>query len=775
MTLKPISAAIMLAAAASAWAVPASFKTQGMNVDIEFYSPTIVRVTKTLPGVANNQPSFAVIKTPDKVAVKRSDRGNGVVSLASDSVRVDINTLTGAIDFFNANGMELLKNKDYGTSFTPFRDGRFDRHKVRESFLLTPEEPIYGIGQVLDGAFNRRGQQHHLQNENTFTYSPYFMSPTKGYAVYFDNYSISDFNDNRQDLSYEAIGDASDYYFLYGPTPDGIIADVRELTGDTPMLPLWAYGFFQSRERYSTQQESIDVLKTFRKQGVPIDVMIQDWRYWPEWHGTDSTWNGHCFDPQRFPDPKGWADAIHALNGKLMIVTWPGTGPLTPHFKAQAAKGHIINFDTFPPNHGVRVYDVYSPESRDIFWNSLDKGVFSVLDNDGWWLDSTEPDHNNVKFDDFFHVTEAGTFQSVKNAFSMMQSKNINEHQRAKRDDKRVVILTRSGFIGQQRYGSNTWSGDVQSTWEELQRQIPAALNFTIMGIPHWNSDTGGFWGGPWKNKGGFDNPEWGEFYNRWLQFSTFCPMMRSHGTGIVREIYNFGKEGDPVYDAQKRMLKLRYRMLPYNYSLSWDVSANDGTFMRPLFMDFGADANTYKVGNQYMWGRNILVTPVTQYQAKTWPVYLPAGTKWYDFWTNETVDGGRTVDKEVELDMLPLYVKAGTVMPFGPDVQYSTEKPWNNLEIRVYPGADGSFTLYEDEFDNYNYEKGAYTTIPFNWDEKNRTLTIGKRSGEYKGMIKNRKFRIAVMDSSKAKSGDMQQTAVKTVSYSGKPVTVKL
>lgn len=747
--------------------------TQGMDIEVAFYSPSIVRVYKTPEGNPYEKKSLIVVKSPEQTPVEFSENGKNI-RMKTAEMQVELNPLTGGVYFYDAKGKELLKDKDYGTSFAPKEDAGTASYQVRGSFLLEKDEPVYGVGQVMDGKLNRRNSMHHLQNENMFTYSPYFMSPVKGYAVYWDNYSISDYMDAPQELAFTSLGHCADYYFMYGGNADGIIANVRDLTGKAPMLPLWAYGFFQSKERYHTQEENLGVLKKYRELQIPIDCMIQDWRYWPEYHQTDSAWNSHSFDPERFPDPKGWADEIHKLNAKLMIVAWPGFGPKTEQRKELDAKGMIINFDTWPPQSGARPYDVYNPEALDIYWKYLNKGIFSHIGNDGWWLDSTEPDHINRKESDYDLPTHLGSYRSVKNAYSVMHNSGIATHQKALNKDKRVVILTRSGFIGQQRFGSNTWSGDVVSTWDMLEKQIPAALNYTLMGIPNWNSDIGGFFAGRWNEGGGAKNPEYQDLYVRWMQFGTFCPMMRSHGTELPREIWNFGKRGEWCFDAQEKMLNLRYRLLPYIYSTSWDVSHNDGTFMRALVMDFPSDKKTYDLGGEYLFGRSLLVVPVTKPAVTEWEVYLPEGAAWWDFWTNEKQQGGKTVNRGVTKDMLPLYVKAGSILPFGPKVQYSTEKSWDNLEIRVYPGADGTFTLYEDENDNYNYEKGAYATITFRWDDAARRLTIEDREGNFPGMLQNRKFKVILVNR-KSGAGDGPLKGGKTVRYSGKKISVKL
>lgn len=745
-----------------------SSQSRGMKIEINAITPEIIRVLKYPVGTDPEIESLVVIKKAEDIDVKIFNEGNKKV-LQTKYLKISLDTLSGVVEFRNGKN-DLLLSECF-TSFTP--ENKKEYYNVRTGFLIEPEEPIYGIGQVMDGKFNRRGSKHHLQNENMFTYSPYFMSPTKGYAVYSDNYSIQDFIDNDQILEFSQLGVSSDYYFIFGNTPDKIIAGIRELTGHAPMLPLWAYGFFQSKERYKTQQEVLEVLKRYRKLGVPIDVMIQDWRYWPEYEGTDSLWNAQRFDEERYPDPQKWIDVIHKEHGRLMIVTWPGFGPKTPQYQTQDSLGHLLPFHTWPPASGALPYDVFSDEARDIYWKYLDKGIFSYIGNDGWWLDSTEPDHIDVKPQDFEASTAKGEYKTVKNAYSLMHNRGIAEHQKNQNKDKRVVILTRSGHIGQQRYGSNTWSGDVVSRWEVLKNQIPAALNYTIMGIPNWNSDIGGFFAWDWKDENGNMKTGFPELYTRWAQFGAFTPMMRSHGTDLPREIWNFGEPGDKYFDAIADAIKLRYRLLPYNYSTSWDVSSNDGTFMRPLFMDYPDDPNVYDIGNEYLWGRNILVSPITDPEPNNWKVYLPAGNDWWDLNSNYRLEGGQSIDISVDIATIPLFVKAGSIIPIGPDVQYSDEKAWDNLDIIIYPGTDGTFTLYEDEFDNYNYEKGMYSTITFNWDDDQRIITIREREGDFPGILKSRKFNFKIVENARA-GEESNPTKNKTVKYNGKQKIIR-
>ena len=733
------------------------YNTQGINVDISLLSPDIVRVVKSPEGTDRKGPDLVILKVIGKTDF-RVDQHKNEVTISTEKVEVKTDLETGEILFNTANGKSLLREKPYGTQFSAIKDGPNDSYNIRQGFLLDKDEAIYGLGQQQTGKMNQRNQILPLQNWNMKVCIP-FVQSVKGYGIYWDQYSISEFVDNPQEMSMQSVGIKADYYFMYGGNADGVIAQMRKLTGQSPMLPLWAYGFFQSRERYQNQFETLDVVKQYRKLGVPLDCIIQDWQYW----GRDSLWNLMDFNPETFPRPLEMVDSVHQMNAKFMIVTWPGFGPLTPQYKELKDKNLLINFDTWPPKSGTKPYDVYSAEARDIYWRYLNNGIFSK-NVDGFWLDSTEPDHINVKESDYDQPTILGTFRSVHNAFPLMTVGGVYNHWRGETSDKRVVILTRSAFAGQQRYGANTWSGDVSSDWGTLRRQIPGALNFSLSGNPYWNSDIGGFFAGRYNAGGGAKNPDFQELYVRWMQFAAFTPMMRSHGTDIKREIYQFGKRGEWAFDVQEKYINLRYSLLPYIYSTSWDVSKNNGTFMRALVMDFSQDKNVWNIDNEYMFGQSFLVNPVTEKGKEEQDVYLPGGSDWFDFWTNEKTTGGITVTKKTMIDIIPLYVKAGSIIPFGPKVQFATEKKWDNLELRIYPGADGTFTLYEDENDNYNYEKGAYTEILLTWNNDTKTLTIGNRKGNFKGMLKNRKFTIKRID------GD-----TKTITYKGKEIKLKI
>ena len=759
--------------------------TQGMDIEIQFVSPEIVRVVKAPEGRSFTKKSLSVVKSPESMSVTTEKKGE-TVSLKSNAVRVDFNVETGRISFFDKQGKALFTEKDYGAQFTPFNDAGNQTFSVRQAFLLDKDEAIYGLGQQQVDDLNQRNHKHFMRQRALYASVPIIQS-TKGYGMFWDNYSPTTYTDNPQEMSFDSeVGECMDYYFMYGGNADGVIAQIRDLTGQAPMYPLWTFGFWQSRERYKSQQETMEVVDKYRELGIPLDGIIQDWQYW----GPNSNWNSMNFDNPEFPDPQKMIDHVKKKNAKIMISIWASFGPDTNPYKDLEKIIALFNFKTWPADGGVKVYDAYNEKARDIYWKHLNKGLFSK-GIDAWWTDSTEPDHLDVQERDFDIPTAMGTYRSVVNAFPLMSNKGVYEHQRAVTSDKRVYLLTRCAFAGQQRYAANTWSGDVMCNWETFRKQIPTGLNFSLSGIPYWNTDIGGFFN--WPYHGGAENKAYHELYTRWFQYGTFLPMQRSHGSGVKKEIYNLGKKGDWVYDSEEKYINLRYALLPYLYSTGWQVTDNAGSFLRALFMDFNEDKKVHTISNQYMFGKAFLVTPVTRNmyvfsdkeqwkdpyedfsKTGTQDVYLPKGTKWFDFWTGEVLNGGQMVTKEVPIDIIPLYVRAGSIVPFGPKVQYSTEKKWNNLEIRIYPGADGEFVLYEDENDNYNYEKGVYSTIKFTWDDANRTLNIADREGTFPGMLKSRKFNIVVVDKENGTGSAQSTKFTKSVSYGGKKKSVKL
>jgi len=789
-------------------ALPSGVKvaTPETDVALQWYAPDIVRVTKAPSGAVYNPSSLAVTARPAAVKVSCSETADSVFVI-SGKLRVAVSKSNGVVKFSDKKRRPIGAEAAAAT-FTPATDAGRATYSPAQSFVMLPGEEIYGLGILQNGKMSQRGENRQLYPANTEDGIPFFQS-NRGYGIYWDNYSTTGIADSGDAVTFSSeVGDGVDYYMIYGGDADGVVAGVRELTGDVPMAPLWTYGFHQSRERYKSQEEIVDVLRRYRQDGVPVDGMIQDWQYW----GSNYSWNAMEFLNESFPDPKGMLDKIHAGNAHCIISIWSSFGPMTKPYRQLDEKGLLFDLETWPQSgcslwppkmdypSGVRVYDCYSREARDIYWENLRR--IHDLGMDAWWMDSTEPDHFGWKTEDFDHKTALGTYRSVRLAYPLMTVGGVYEHQRASADTARVFILTRSCTFGQQRYGANVWSGDVVSTWDMLRRQVPAGLNFSLTGNPNFNSDLGGFfcgsYNGAWEGKPAYENPAFRELYVRWTQFGVLTPMMRSHGADSPRELYFYGSAGEPVYDALVDAVKLRYRLLPYIYSTAHDVSAHRSSFMRALLMDFPTDKKAAASASQYMFGKALLAAPVLKANytpevirndadanagwdkntgrtnlsgldnvdfTARYPhtVYLPAGTDWYYLHDGSRYSGGADITLDLCLSDNPIFVKAGSILPLGPDVQYAEEKPWDNLEIRVYPGADGSFTLYEDETNGYNYEKGIFSEIDFKWADRSRTLTIDRRKGEFPGMLQQRRFNIVLPDGTS-----------RTVEYNGRKQTVK-
>lgn len=788
---------------------------QGTLVEVTFFSPSIVRIQKTFSTPKPAKKSLSVIMNPQTTQVEYFTENN-ITTLSSSLMSVRVSGTS--IEFLDENGQTLLKEGDYSFSLDPNAPANTGTSvqdtpaaevldvPACQTFLIDGDEPIYGLGILQEGRMDLRGTNRRMIQSNTDDYCNIIQS-IKGYGLFWDNYSPTTFASDRNSFAFKSEhGGMIDYYFIYGKTDlkadanaDGVVAGIRQLTGTVPMHPLWSYGFMQSRERYKSSDELLGVLNRYRADGIPIDCMIQDWQYW----GDNYHWNAMEFNAPGFSNPESWISDIHSKHARLMLSIWSSFGPKTSQYQELNSKGLLLDFQTWPQSalpdwpprmdhpSGVRPYDTYSADARNIYWNHL-KPLFD-LNIDGWWMDSTEPDHHDFKESDLDLATAMGPLRQVRNAYPLMAVGGVYDSQRITDDSRRVLILTRSAFAGQQRYGANTWSGDVQSSWASLRAQVPAGLNFALTGNPNFNSDLGGFFANAY-NESYMDetatrNPLYQELYVRWMQYGIFCPMMRSHGTEVPREIYYYGGSGQPVYDALVGAVKLRYALLPYIYSLAHEVNASNGTFQRPLIMDFKADKKVWNIGNEFMFGHSLLVAPVLNAQytteravpfsksglskvdfsnSKEFSVYLPAGSKWYSWDNIKMYNGGQTVTINTMLNTVPLFVKAGSIVPIGPDVQYSTEKPWNSLEIRVYAGADGEFTLYEDEGDGYDYENGAFSTIDFQWIDRLNMLIIKPREGRFPGMLEKRNFRIVLYSNGVMKSP-------RQVTYKGNRVIVRL
>jgi alpha-D-xyloside xylohydrolase len=900
----------------------------GQNVRVQFYSPATVRVTKWPDGGTPDKVSLSIIQKDLPALSLRLEENAEAATIASPLLSVRVRKSDGTIQFLAAGGQSVLAERGPAL-FSPCPIQREKRaFAALQVFALTLQEGVYGLGQHQSGYMNYRNRTVKLVQSNTDAVTPFLIS-TAGWGILWDNYSKTMFADGRAGASFwSEVADNIDYYFFYGPSMDQVIAGYRALTGQAPMYGKWAYGYWQSKEHYHTGAELTGVAEEYRKRKIPIDNIVQDWNYW----GDNSLWGAMSFDETRYPHPKEMLDLLHKLNFHVMISIWPGLGPASPIHKDMERHGYLYSPVGWA---GFRYYDAYNPAANDLYWQYADKGLFSK-GIDAWWMDSTEPDIVNAltKESEEYEMKRVednhlGSFARYLNPYSLLITESVYQHQRAETDRKRVYILTRSTFAGQQRAAATTWSGDIGASWEVYRKQIAAGINHSMSGIPYWTFDIGAFslgcQGGVFSNGG--KDPAYQELYTRMFQFGTFAPIFRAHGSETPREIWEFG-EYVPVLVTFDN---LRYRLLPYIYSLAWQVTHNGYSIMRGLPMDFPADPTAHSIGDQFLFGPAIMVSPVTGYmyhrppentvlitpehfrtkdgkpgidvkyycdnEFKTlcretvepdinlnwytgWPsfitgpkfsirfegklipsgtgkyrfnmksfgprrvyldgkeiahnydsmeshtvpielqagkeydfvfetsnavlgafraqmywktpaiyareavaeprakarsVYLPAGTRWIDFWSGETLEGGPIISAGAPIERIPLMVRAGSIVPLGPFVQYAAEKPADPIELRIYPGAGGAFTLYEDEGDNYDYEKGAYSTIEFRWDDARRELTIGARQGTFPGMIEKRTFQIVLVRKSHGTGVEITEAPDKVITYTGRRKTVAL
>lgn len=681
-------------------------------------------------------------------------------------------------------------------------------YRVSQCFTLAPQEAIYGLGQYQNGVFNYRGNRVNLVHANREIANPVLLS-TRNYILYWDNYSKTVFSEKQGIASFSSeVGDGVDYYFVYGKDMDDAVAGFRRLTGEVPMLPKSAFGFWMSKERYKSFDELVGVVAEYRKRRIPLDNIVQDWQYWGEDMGL---WNSMNFDTVRFANPKEVIDRLHRdYHVKLTVSVWPGVGKKTGIYQAMDSAGALFDVPTWA---GYKVVDIYNPKAQEIFWQYLNTGLYSK-GVDSWWMDATEPSFKDGLYQskqEYWSksagMTAIGLFSRYLNTYSLVLSGMMYDHLR-QQSNKRVSILTRSAFAGQQKYGTSTWSGDIYASWEVFRNQIPAGLNLCMTGLPYWTTDIGGFRvisqekggtqgtgeigsfqgegggsdGGGYKN--GLRDSAYLELYTRWFQFGTFCPMFRAHGTEVPREIWHFGEPGSLYYEAQLQMIRLRYSLLSYIYSSAWQVTSSGATMMRPLVMDFTGDERTFEEAGSYMFGESLLVHPVTRpmfYDRKgkiarpdvSVPVYLPRheGKYWFDFHSERYYPAGDTVNYEALLDVIPVFVKAGAIIPRDRPASYAGEGDSREMEIVVYAGNDARFTLYEDDNETYDYEKGIYRAVDMCWNEKQRTITFSEVRGLFKPAFSQQTFHIKVIFPGKdgkvvTKSGQVE--------YSGKELKVK-
>lgn len=741
---------------------------QGVYINISLINDSVLHVTKS-PDLQYRSDSLVVLVHNTAPSVCQLEKRNKHLLLTTSKVMVDYHEVTGIISVSRLDGRPLISEQS--VTFTPRKDGPFDSYTVKQSFMLSPDERIYGLGQIQNGRLNQRGQHFRLLNENMKICIPMFLS-SKGYALYWENYSPTDFDDDTRATSFTSTGRAIDYYVLVGNDVASAQRALFDLTGHVSMPALWNLGVWQSRERYTSSRELLDALKRLRSLRVPVDCMVQDWQYW----GDNMHWNAQRFLNPAFADYQQMIDSVHALNAKLMVSVWPDYGPDTEQYCHLQALEKLLPGKSFPNDVESRVYDAFDSYARRYYWHQLYNGLLRY-GVDALWLDSTEPDYSGNEADLDF-VTGAGrTWRSLRNAFPISTVWGVyNSHRHEPSlTNKRVSILTRSAFMGMQRTGAFVWSGDIEASWHTLARQIPAALNASISGIPLWNSDTGGFWVRDFE--GGCQNPAYRRLFARWTQFSTFTPMLRFHGTNTPREIWNYGSEGDSegTYDNILRYIRLRYRLLPWLYAQTHQLCKDGTLLMSALPVGYPADFQTADIIDEYLFGQSFLVAPILKDRAEGRQIYLPVGNDWIDFWTGETLKGGQWLYKQASYNVIPLYVKAGSILPWGPDVQYSTEKKWDDLEIRIYPGADGDFTLYEDAFDGYGHENGQSSEIRFHWDDAACKLTVAKREGSYPGMLAKRTFRVVLVTPEQPLADGHATVYQKSIIYDGTSQTIEL
>jgi alpha-D-xyloside xylohydrolase len=739
--------------------------------------------------------------------------------VATASLAITVDRKTGAIRYFDGEGRLLAREPDRGGKWlTPVEVYRnrfsnseaaatadgidgvrvsaadservLDRHafQAKLELVFAEDEALFGLGSHEEGYGNLRGRSRELYQHNLKAVVPCFVS-TRGYGVLIDCYSLMSFHDDALgSYIWADVVDELDYYFIQGEQFDDLTRGYHALTGRVPMPPKWFFGYAQSKERYVNAKELVDTVGEYRRRGIPLDLIVLDWKSWPDGGG----WGQKSLDPVRFPAPKELTAELHAMGARLMVSVWPSMTGDGADRREMLENGLMLGNQS--------TYDAFQDEARQRYWEQANRGLFSN-GIDAWWCDCTEPfesdwrgavkpePHERIRV----NTEEAKRYldPGYISAYSLLHAGGVYQGQRGVSEDKRVVNLTRSSYAGQHRYGTTTWSGDICATWETLRRSIPEGLNFCAAGEPYWTVDIGGFFirNDPslWFWRGDYDagcrgltdgsarvpDPEdngctdlgYWELYTRWLQYAVFLPMLRSHGTDAPREPWRFGEPGSAFYDVIVDYIRLRYRLLPYIYSVAAQVTLNSWTMMRPVALDFPEDLRTHDLVDQYMFGPAMMVCPVTvpmYYARDSRPindvarsriVYLPAGAEWYDFRTEAWFPGGNPVEALAPLDVIPVFVRAGSIVPMGPSMQYVSEIRDAPCEIRVYCGSDGVFPMYEDEGDNYNYEEGGYSIVTLRWSEGHGELDISARVGAFDGMQMRREFRIVFISRSGRKS----------------------
>jgi alpha-D-xyloside xylohydrolase len=718
-------------------------------------------------------------KTPSPYQVAENKKE---VIITTAKLKIRVNKATNAITYTDLKGNIITAEDSDNKTITPATIAGINTYNVSTQFTSPQNEGLFGLGcHPLDSlSINYKGRNQELLIKYLTGAIPVLLS-TKGYGLLWDNYSASNFYGaeagNTKFKYVSESGKQVDYYFFYGPNFDHIIDLYRTATGRAPMFAKWAFGLFQSQDRYMSEDEIIGVKDNYRNNHIPVDVIVQDWYYWDP-----LPIGSHVMKPERYPHPKQMVDELHKANIHAMISIWPVFGKGTPNYDALGKMGGLtdITWDNIVTHTNDTYYDAHNPKARELYWDQARDSLIKRYDWDAWWIDQCEPDNGALQDARRRSNFSIGKGIDYFNTYSLQHTKGVYEGWRRDIPGKRAFFLVRQSFAGEQRNASTLWSGDIECTFKDFKNQVPQGINACASGLPYWTSDIGGYHF-HWK-PADWSQPDKRELFTRWFQFGAFSPIFRIHGKG---ERALFSKNWD---DNTKAILldfdKLRYRLLPYIYSLAGRVTTDNYTMMRSLAFDFRNDSKVYGIPDQYMFGPALMVNPVTEQlytsadadrKAKARQVYLPAASKWYNFWTGELLEGGQTISAAAPIEILPLYVKAGSIIPMGPHMEYATEKPADNIELRIYPGADGSFQFYEDENDNYNYEKGQYATFTFAWDNNRKELRISDTKGKFPGMLRHRIFNIVLVDG-KHGSGQLEVVkADKRVVYNGSALVVKL
>ncbi len=726
-------------------------------VDVTVCGDAVIHVVASPDGPAVEHPKPWMLEAKEACpgAQFKFAQNDEVATITTSALRVGFSLRRGNVTFENAVGEPLLREGNaIPRTYEPTEANGEKTWRITDRFGLDAMEGVYGLGQHQSGLFNYRGATVELAQNNTDVAIPLLLS-TKGYGVMWNTAAYS-YVDNRfpLELKFTSVaGNSVDYYFIYGPEMDRILHEYRSMTGHTPMLPKWSYGLFQSKDRYVSLDQIEQIAGRYRAEHIPLDAMVQDWFWWKA--EGDPVFNAN------YHDVPADLQKLHDEHVHAMISVWGLFDPKSENY------GIMTEHHWDVP--GAHVYDATNPAARDFYWKNLAGPIFG-MGWDAFWLDSAEPEEYWPHMGDGMlrnKMLAIGNGAEYTNVFPLMHTLGIQEHWKAANDEKRVFLLTRSAFLGQQRVGATVWSGDVYSTWWGLRHQVAAGLNFALSGYPYWTTDIGGYW--PAYN-GKTQIADYQDLYARWWEFGVFCPIFRTHGHRPENEIWSY-PQVEPVlieYD------KLRYRLMPYIYSLAWKVTSEDYTMQRPLVMDWRTDVRTWDIGDQFMFGPALMVAPVMEQGAASRRVYLPEAAGWYDFWTGDRGQGGREVEAAAPLDRIPLYVRAGSIVPMGPEIEYANQDPDGPIELRIYRGADGSFDLYEDSGDGYAYEKGQHAVIPLHWNDATGELTIGAREGSYPGMAEARQFRVVLVGKGHGVGEAVSAQEEEQVTYSGSEMKVK-